>query len=1335
MKKKYSLRNCYLVGISYVIQRIKLVLTLIISSLILFSCNCAKPVATFSTSNITTTSAVISWGQPDPAPAGYAYYYSTSSTAPGNGITPSGTTTNLSATLSGLSTGTDYYWWVRSSCGGDNSDWSASNFFSTSACKAPSSQPKTLSLTATGSSINGTFVASSPAADRYLVVASTSATAPAPPTNGATYAIGNSLASGYVVVDNDANTTFSLAGLQSSTTYYFYIYAYNRSSCSGGPAYNVSNPLSGSKATTSTQPSYCTPASTNSSVYIKSIRSLGTLGDAVNASNEYSTGGYRNFATTTIATQIAGGGINIEIVLAGSNANCTDKPSNQFIKTWIDWNRDGDFADAGEEVYMSGTATLPVSTALDNVFGFVIPSGTFPGNYRMRIRTKSTCDETDLQSCSSLLTGETEDYTIAVVEDYPAKILNVTDGSACGPSSSVVLKATKTAAATGFKWYANATDATPLTSTTNGSWTTPVISQTTTFYVTAYEGIYESRTRTPVVATIYPSSNISITPSVPEVCGENVKLTLSGSGDTIKQTVLLQNFESGLGDWTVATPKNIKGGADTPWSVKVSPYRPETTTVWRPAVNSGAVGTVGNKFAFTTSDYSGSDIITELISPPVDVSSYDELTLTFDHYFSSYKDDKGELFIATNAAGTNWVSVMPAITSDNNSPSKFGAAPNINLTAYKNTTTLRFKFVYTATWDDGWAIDNIKLEGQKNLSTNFTWAGVSAGSLIDCNTGAAISGTTSNVCFKPLAADYETKASWTVTATAQLSTGCTVTGTITIPNNNRYWKNASQTNWASTLWQPNTAIPTANNCVFVNQPLVVGAFNQGLAKNITVRNAGKLTVLGSLKVTDAVINEAGTDNFIVESDASLIQVNEGNNINSGNITAKRTVNVSPGRQQYNYLISPLEGQSLKTVYRGIDYVLYHNEANNFFYNSTGAYIKGRALAVKEPKLSALPDQKATSVTATFTGYPTNGAFTYNLVNSNPANISRGYNLVGNPYPSNMDLVALYNLNGGKTGKLSSSFHLWDNLANSQTVQMGDQYKGQAYAIFNAVTPPDTGTGTRAAAGDYPLVGSKIPTQYVKMGQGFMVKAIQPTQLIFNNTVRTDKNGTAFFGKSADSAQTDRYWLNMVSPTNVISNIAVVYFDGGTATFSEDDSPSLGGSDELYSVVDSEKININGRSQFSAEDIVPLGTRHFTSGEYRIELAGKEGVFASIQPIYLKDKVTGIITNLSESHYTFEAEAGESTNRFEIAYKPGGVLATDNTVKESVVVYRDKNDFHVKSDHRKITGLQLFDSSGRLIFSSKPSSADAVIDGRALSEGVYILKIERGSEVLSRKILR
>ena len=88
---------------------------------------------------------------------------------------------------------------------------------------------------------------------------------------------------------------------------------------------------------------YCSgvnPSSTNSSVYISSIRSVGTITDVTNGPTGYSAGGYGNYTGTTIATQVAGGGVNLEIIVTGSYG--TGGPpcpsTSQFIKTWVDWN-------------------------------------------------------------------------------------------------------------------------------------------------------------------------------------------------------------------------------------------------------------------------------------------------------------------------------------------------------------------------------------------------------------------------------------------------------------------------------------------------------------------------------------------------------------------------------------------------------------------------------------------------------------------------------------------------------------------------------------------------------------------------------------------------------------------------------------------------------------------------------------------------------------------------------------------------------------------------------------------------------------------------------------
>src|SRR5690606_1330606 len=173
-----------------------------------------------------------------------------------------------------------------------------------------------------------------------------------------------------------------------------------------------------------------------------------------------------------------------------------------------------------------------------------------------------------------------------------------------------------------------------------------------------------------------------------------------------------------------------------------------------------------------------------------------------------------------------------------------------------------------------------------------------------------------------------------------------------------------------------------------------------------------------------------------------------------------------------------------------------------------------------------------------------------------------------------DLSQFYHINSG-SGNISNSFNLWDNRANSQTVQMGDKYEGQAYAVFHATTPPGEGTGT-LSTGDKDLAGTVRPTRYIKMGQGFMVKTRANNQtLLFNNTVRSDKDGPTFFGRAAgNSVNFDRFWLNMITPTNLRSDMAIVYFEGGTYAFSSDDTQSLGGSDEIFSVSDDTKININ-----------------------------------------------------------------------------------------------------------------------------------------------------------------
>lgn len=550
--------------------------------------------------------------------------------------------------------------------------------------------------------------------------------------------------------------------------------------------------------------------------------------------------------------------------------------------------------------------------------------------------------------------------------------------------------------------------------------------------------------------------------------------------------------------------------------------------------------------------------------------------------------------------------------------------------------------------------------------------------------------------------------------------------------------------WNGASWFPSAPQPT-------DRAVIDGIFETSANADIMVcqceiNSSGKLIVKEntSFTVTDFIINDG---EIIVESGAGLVQLNDGGvNSGTGTFTAERKINLSvpippqTDRNQYNFLISPVEGVNLKNgIYSGISaaHVLYHNQSNNYFYESTGAYIPGRALAVKEPGFSLVPNT-VSEVKAVFKGVPVNGIsvggtpLTFNAVNSAPGVISppalvRGYNLVGNPYPSNIDLVAFYNLNGGEAAGISSTFYFWDNTANNTYTQYGSGYSGNAYGQFNAVSLTPTKAFGEAGASTV-----KFPTRYVTMAQGFMARVYPASKtLVFSNSIRTANSGMGFFGKSAP--EMNRFWLNMVSPGGLSSNLAVVYFEEGNNGFAADDSPMMGGSDVVYTFAGTEKVSINGRSEFSDTDVVVLGSSHFTAGQYKLVLDKTEGIFANGQHIFLKDTVTGSLTDLSENTYVFDAEKGETEGRFQIVYREDRVLAAE-VADAGILLYREGESYWLKST-KDISEVEIYDLSGKLTGRLKRNSRSVRIDLQELARGVYILKIVRHGEIISRMIVK
>jgi hypothetical protein len=82
---------------------------------------CSTNPSSISVTVNSQTTATVQWIEPSPAPAnGYQYYLSTSNSTPSFSATPTGSVAAgvTSVSLSGLLSGTTYYVWVRSNCGG-----------------------------------------------------------------------------------------------------------------------------------------------------------------------------------------------------------------------------------------------------------------------------------------------------------------------------------------------------------------------------------------------------------------------------------------------------------------------------------------------------------------------------------------------------------------------------------------------------------------------------------------------------------------------------------------------------------------------------------------------------------------------------------------------------------------------------------------------------------------------------------------------------------------------------------------------------------------------------------------------------------------------------------------------------------------------------------------------------------------------------------------------------------------------------------------------------------------------------------------------------------------
>ncbi len=213
-----------------------------------------------------------------------------------------------------------------------------------------------------------------------------------------------------------------------------------------------------------------------------------TLGTLNNSSVCTSTG-YSDFTSTVPAPNLV---LGSSVPFSVNFGTCGGNFDN-IGKIWIDFNQNGSFLDAGELVFTSPM----VNGAHIETGSITIPLTANIGNTRMRVIQNETTN-TAFGPSGTYSWGETEDYLVNIACPTLTSPTGTNEAICSGATANLTASTTNGS----INWY-DALTGGNLLATTN-SYTTPVLTATTTYYAeTVFTGC-PSPTRTAIIANVSP---------------------------------------------------------------------------------------------------------------------------------------------------------------------------------------------------------------------------------------------------------------------------------------------------------------------------------------------------------------------------------------------------------------------------------------------------------------------------------------------------------------------------------------------------------------------------------------------------------------------------------------------------------------------------------------------------------------------------------------------------------------------------------------------------------------------------------------------------------------
>jgi hypothetical protein len=517
------------------------------------------------------------------------------------------------------------------------------------------------------------------------------------------------------------------------------------------------------------------------------------------------------------------------------------------------------------------------------------------------------------------------------------------------------------------------------------------------------------------------------------------------------------------------------------------------------------------------------------------------------------------------------------------------------------------------------------------------------------------------------------------------------------------------TTWNGNAWSDGA--PLSDIDAFIDGDYDGSSFE---SKTITV-NTGKTLTVNSFVKTGNVTNNG---NIIVSNNANFLQVGSFYSGDGASFKVRKDTkkvkrlayinwsspmaNSSQTLKQFSY--GKKEDGSNQSTTGTVDNRFY--TYNNGIYvatAATGTFAKGQGYLIRTPNDFTTSEQ-------TFHGQfegtvPNSGEISYDH-----SRLQGNFILLGNPYPSAISYDDFMIQNTNTTGTV----YVW----NSQVEMENNQYAGTIYNTF-------TSAGANPA---YSL------DAYIPVGQGFFVQRKDNNPFVFTDTMRrTTEVGVT---SKSSTVSKNRFWLELASPSGAKPQMLLGFFPGTNKGIDKGyDAILLDATTEtLYSTVEDKKLIIDAHGGFDEADEFSLSANLTTGGNYTISLLQKEGIFSNGQKIYLKDNLTGSVTDLTTDKYEFTETTGLKSNRFTLQFKPSGVLGTQDLAKEELNIISVGKEVRIKAGQNVAT-VEIYDLTGKKLIKVQPHQRETVINLPA--EGMIVVKVtlQNGREKSKKLIIK